>query len=61
MPVRLKDNGLDTLGLLGEGTGSLEGDDLALAQALVHVASVAIINERSATDRATVNHKFRTR
>lgn len=55
LPMRLKDNVLGTLGLFGEQTGSLEEDDLALAQALVHVASVAIINERAANDRDTIN------
>lgn len=55
LPMRLKDNVLGALGLFGTETGSLEDDDVALAQALVHVASVAIINERSAADHATVN------
>ena len=55
VPMRLKDTILGTLGLFGEEVGSLGEDDLDLAQALVHVASVAIVNDRSATDRATVN------
>ena len=55
LPMRLKDNVLGTLGLFGDETGPLADDDVALAQALVHVASVAIVNERSAADRATVN------
>ena len=55
LPMRLKGNVLGTLGLFGEVTGSLDEQDLALAQALVHVASVAIINERAANDRATIN------
>lgn len=55
VPMRLKGNVLGTLGLFGEETGSLEDEDLALAQALVHVASVAIINERAANDRLTIN------
>ena len=58
LPMRLKGNVLGTLGLFGEQTGSLEDDDLALAQALVHVASVAIINERAANDRATINSQL---
>ncbi|WP_299057375.1 GAF and ANTAR domain-containing protein [uncultured Nocardioides sp.] len=55
LPMRLKDNVLGTLGLFGDEAGALGEEDLALAQALVHVASVAIVNERSAHDRATVN------
>jgi transcriptional regulator with GAF, ATPase, and Fis domain len=55
LPMRLKDDVLGTLGLFGEETGRLEDDDLDLAQALVHVASVAIVNERSATDRDAIN------
>lgn len=55
MPMRLKGHVLGALGLFGDETGALNKDDLALAQALVHVASVAIINERAASDRATVN------
>lgn len=55
LPMRLKSNVLGTLGLFGEEVGSLEKEDVALAQALVHVATVAIVNERSAADRSTVN------
>lgn len=58
LPMRLKNTVLGTLGLFGEETGSLADDDLALAQALVHVASVAIVNERSAADRATVHSQL---
>ena len=55
VPMRLKDTMLGTLGLFGEQVGSLGDDDLDLAQALVHVASVAIVNDRSAHDQASVN------
>ena len=55
LPMRLKGTVLGTLGLFGKEPGGLGEDDLALAQALVHVASVAIVNERAATDRDTVN------
>lgn len=58
IPMRLAGNVLGALGLFGEEPGALEDDDLALAQALLHVASVAIVNERSATDRATVNSQL---
>jgi GAF domain-containing protein len=58
LPMRLKDSMLGTLGLFGEERGSLDEEDVALAQALVHVASVAIVNERAAADRATVNSQL---
>jgi transcriptional regulator with GAF, ATPase, and Fis domain len=58
LPMRLHDAVLGTLGLFGDDKGRLEDDDLALAQALVHVASVAIVNEKSAADRATVNSQL---
>ena len=55
VPMRLRDTVLGTLGLFGNTAGRLDDDDLALAQALVHVASVAIVNEKSASDRDMVN------
>lgn len=55
LPMRLQDTVLGTLGLFGDHVGRLDDDDLALAQALVHVATVAIINERTSADRNTVN------
>ena len=58
LPMRLRDAVLGTLGLFGDNPGRLDDDDLALAQALVHVASVAIVNEKSAADRETVNSQL---
>lgn len=58
LPMRLTGNVLGALGLFGDDPGTLDTDDLALAQALLHVASVAIVNERTATDRATVNSQL---
>ena len=55
VPMRLRDTVLGTLGMFGTTAGRLDDDDLALAQALVHVASVAIVNEKSASDRDMVN------
>lgn len=55
LPMRLRDTVLGTLGLFGEHTGRLSDDDLSLAQAMVHVASVALVNEKSASDLNTVN------
>ena len=58
LPMRLTGSVLGALGLFGDEPGTLSDDDLALAQALLHVASVALVNERSATDRATVNSQL---
>ena len=55
VPMRLRDTVLGTFGLFGTTPGALNDEDLALAQALVHVASVALVNERSASDRQLVN------
>ncbi|GAA4671794.1 GAF and ANTAR domain-containing protein [Nocardioides nanhaiensis] len=54
LPMRLGGRSIGTLGLFGASTGLLGPDDLELAQALAHVASVAILNARSAGDRAAV-------
>lgn len=58
LPMRLSAGILGALGLFGDEPGTLDPDGLALAQALLHVASVAIVNERSATDRAIVNSQL---
>jgi GAF domain-containing protein len=55
VPMRLHDSVLGTLGLFGDHVGPLDDDDLALAQALAHVASVAIVNDQSAADSAAIN------
>jgi GAF domain-containing protein len=54
-PMRLHGAVLGTLGLFGDETGRQEDDDQAQAQALVHVPSVAIVNEKAAPDRTTIN------
>jgi GAF domain-containing protein len=55
IPMRLRDNVLGVVGLFGASPGPLNPGDLALAQALVHVATVAIVNDKSAADRDVVN------
>ncbi len=55
VPMRLRGYVLGGLGLFGESVGHLEDSDLGLAQSMAHVASVAIVNEKSAADLATVN------
>ncbi len=58
VPMRLHDQVLGALGLFSDTTGTLDDDDLALAQAMVHVASVALVNEKSAADLSTVNSQL---
>jgi GAF domain-containing protein len=55
VPMRLRKQSIGTLGLFGSTVGRLGQGDLELAQALAHVASVAIINEKAAGDREAVN------
>ena len=55
LPMRLREHALGAIGLFSEGVGHLGAADLALAQALVHVACVAIVNNKTASDRATIN------
>ena len=54
IPLRLGDTILGTLGLFGARTGALCEEDLALAQALAHVASVAIVAGNLLNDKDAV-------
>jgi transcriptional regulator with GAF, ATPase, and Fis domain len=60
VPMRLRDTVLGALGLFGTSTGLLGADDLALAQALAHVASIAIVVDKAASDQVTINHQLQT-
>lgn len=60
LPMRLGANVLGALGLFGAQVGSLQDDDLALGQALAHVASVAIVNDKVAANQALVNEQLQT-
>ena len=54
VPMRLRDNVLGTMGLFGDRVGVLGADDLSLAQALAHVASVAIVQDVAAAEQTRV-------
>ncbi len=58
VPMRLRDNVLGTLGLFGSRVGSLNEDDLRLAQALAHVASVSIVQSKVAADASAVTEQL---
>lgn len=54
IPMRLLGDVLGALGLFGASTGALNDEDLSLAQALAHVASVAIVTGNAIADKAAV-------
>lgn len=60
LPMRLRDSKLGTLGLFGTTVGALHPEDLRLGQALADVASVALAQDRAATDRSAVNAQLQT-
>ena len=60
LPMRLRDSRLGALGLFGTDVGALAPEDLALGQALADVASVALVQDRAASDRSAVNEQLQT-
>lgn len=58
VPLRLRDTVLGAVGLFGTHTGVLNADDLRLAQALAHVAAVALVADKAAGDQAMVNEQL---
>lgn len=58
VPMRMRKNVLGALGLFGTSVGPLDPDELSLAQALADVASVALVQNRLASDTATVNEQL---
>lgn len=60
VPMRLPKTVLGALGLFGTTPGPLPEADLALAQGLAHVASIALVVERAAADQAVVNTQLHT-
>ena len=58
VPMRLRDTVLGALGLFGGQPGPLNDADLALAQGMADVASVALVQERTAADQQAVNDQL---
>lgn len=58
VPLRLRDQVLGALGLFGPEPGELNERDLRLAQALADVATIALIQDRVASDREAVNDQL---
>lgn len=55
VPIRWGEQVLGTLALFGSTVGDLDAGDVQLAQALAHVATIAVVQDRTSTDRAAVN------
>lgn len=60
VPMRVHANVLGTLGLFGTRAGTLNEGDLALAQALAHVASIALVHGSNPPDPAAVGAALAT-
>lgn len=58
VPMRLNDRILGALGLFGTAVGSLDDEDLSLAQALAHVASVALVTGNATSDQDRLNQQL---
>lgn len=58
VPLRLRETVLGALNLFGNEVGPLRPDDLDLAQALAHVASIALVADRAASDKETINQQL---
>lgn len=55
VPLRLQDTVLGAMGLFGAEVGPLNDDDLVLGQALADVASVALVQDRTATNATALS------
>ena len=58
VPMRLRDVVLGTLGLFSTRPGVLNAEDVDLAQALAHVASVALVADKALSDKAAINEQL---
>ena len=54
IPMRLRDDRLGALGLFGTTPGTLNDEDLKLAQGLAHVAAIAIVHATNAPEKTGV-------
>lgn len=58
VPMRLRDDVVGALNLFGTTPGALNKADLRLAQALADVATIALVQDRAATDKNLVNEQL---
>ncbi len=60
VPIRLRDKVLGALGLFGSSRGALQAPDVELAQALAHVAAVALVQDQVVSDATRLNEQLQT-
>jgi transcriptional regulator with GAF, ATPase, and Fis domain len=60
VPMRLRETVLGALNLFRTEVGPLGAGDRDLAQALAHVASIALVADKAAADRETINQQLQT-
>jgi GAF domain-containing protein len=58
IPMRLRTNIIGALNLFRSTTGSLNEDDVAAAQALADIATIAIVQHRTAVDAQVLNEQL---
>jgi GAF domain-containing protein len=58
LPMRLRQHTLGALNLLRVDTGPLNENDVAAAQALADIATIALIQHQAATDAQTLNNQL---
>lgn len=58
IPMRLRDEVLGTLNMFGAAPGALNPEDLNLAQALAHVATIAILQQNTTTVSSAVTPRL---
>jgi GAF domain-containing protein len=58
LPMRVHGRTIGAMGLFGDRPGSLSSDDAAIGQALVDVATISILQERTIRESALVNEQL---
>ncbi|MDJ0337381.1 GAF and ANTAR domain-containing protein [Cryobacterium sp. PH31-O1] len=58
IPMRFRPNTIGALNLFRSTTGSLTAEDAAIGQALADVATISILHERTAREKAVVNDQL---
>jgi GAF domain-containing protein len=58
LPMRLRNNIIGALNLFRSTTGSLNDADVTAAQALADIATIAIVQHRTAVDTQALNHQL---
>ena len=59
VPMRLRRRTIGALNLFGEVTGPLSSEDAAIGQAFADVATITILQERTARENALINDQLR--